>query len=323
MIKMGDKDFKNLLERVTQVKITDETNIINLIHSLKGSGFNAKRLALACEIYLEMINDTDCRKFFGLAGALVPAGMQRILYDFIKEGFIDVLVSTGANLTHDLAETLGYHHLQGINIDPNNLDDKLLHNTELNRIYDVFMPNSAYEGIEDFVSNLNIVDDQMPVSSFLKFLGKQLPDNSQSILKICAEKDIPIFCPAFTDSGLALQLGFHHPKLNLNHFKDMLEMVNLAWDTKKAGVCFLGGGVPKNFIMQSLQFCPNSATYAIQITMDRPEPGGLSGATLKEAISWGKVNENAKYSTVISDATIALPIVLWFLKESLKEKIDT
>ena len=320
---MGDKDFKNLLERVNQVKITDDTNILKLINSLKGSGFNAKRLALACEIYLEMVNERECRKFFGLAGALVPAGMQSVLYDFIKEGFIDVLVSTGANLTHDLAEALGYHHLQGINIDPNNLDDKLLHDTELNRIYDVFMPNSAYEGIENFVSNLNIVDDQMSVSSFLKFLGKQLPDNSQSILKICAEKDIPIFCPAFTDSGLALQLGFHHPKLNLNHFKDMLEMVNLAWDTKKAGVCFLGGGVPKNFIMQSLQFCPNSATYAIQITMDRPEPGGLSGATLKEAISWGKVNENAKYSTVISDATIALPIVLWFLKESLKEKINS
>ncbi|KKK43381.1 MAG: Deoxyhypusine synthase-like protein [Candidatus Lokiarchaeum sp. GC14_75] len=323
MIQMGDKDFKNLLERVNQVKITDDTNIIKLIGSLKGSGFNAKRLALACEIYLEMVNESGCRKFFGLAGALVPAGMQRILYDFIKEGFIDVLVSTGANLTHDLAETLGYHHLQGININPNDIDDILLHNTEMNRIYDVFMPNSAYKGIEDFVSNLNIVDDQMSVSSFLKFLGKQLPDNSHSILKICAEKDIPIFCPAFTDSGLALQLGFHHPKLNLNHFKDMLEMVNLAWDAKKAGVCFLGGGVPKNFIMQSLQFCPNSATYAIQITMDRPETGGLSGATLKEAISWGKVNENAKYSTVISDATIALPIVLWFLKESLKEKINT
>ena len=92
-------------------------------------------------------------------------------------------------------------------------------------------------------------------------------------------------------------------------------MVNLAWDAKKAGICIIGGGVPKNFIFQSMQFSPNSADYAIQITMDRPEPGGLSGATLNEAMSWGKVNKNAKYSTVISDATIALPIIFWYLKK--------
>ncbi|MHA1507656.1 MAG: deoxyhypusine synthase family protein [Promethearchaeota archaeon] len=164
---------------------------------------------------------------------------------------------------------------------------------------------------------LKIPNNDMSVSSFLKYLGENLPSDENSILKICAEKNVPIFCPAFTDSGLALQLGFHHQNLNLNHFKDMLTMVNLAWDAKQAGVCIIGGGVPKNFIMQSLQFCPNSAQYAIQITMDRPEQGGLSGATLHEAISWGKVNQDAKFSTIISDATIALPVMLWFLKKSL------
>ena len=312
---MEDKDFKDKLKNVDQFKITENTDIINLIESLKNTGFNAKRLALACEIYKEMVEDKECVKFFGLAGALVPAGMQRIIYDFIKEGFIDILVSTGANLTHDLAEALGFHHLQG-DINLENIDDADLRNEEMNRIYDVYMPNKVYEGIEDFVSKLSIPDYEMTVSSFLEFLGKQIPETKNSILKICSEKNIPIFCPAFTDSGLALQLGFHHQKIHLNHFKDMLDMVNLAWDAKKAGVCIVGGGVPKNFIMQSLQFCPNSAAYAIQITMDRPEPGGLSGATLREAISWGKVNENAKYSTVISDATIALPIILWFLKKS-------
>jgi len=312
---MPDKDFKDLLRKVKQYKITEKTDIIELINSLKDTGFNAKRLALACEIYNNMIIDNDCVKFFGLAGALVPAGMQGIIYDFINNGFIDVLVTTGANLTHDLAEALGFHHLQG-NIELNEIDDKNLHREEINRIYDVFMPNKVYEGIEEFISKLEIKDYQMPVSSFLKFLGNQLPKNTYSILEICAKKNIPIFCPAFTDSGLAMQLGFHHQNLNLNHFADMLEMVNLAWDAKTAGICILGGGVPKNFIMQALQFCPNSARYAIQITMDRPESGGLSGATLREAISWGKLNEKAKYSTIISDATIALPIILWFLKKS-------
>ncbi len=314
---MPDKDFKELLKKVDQFEITENTDITDLIKSLKGTGFNAKRLALACEIYHEMIKNKDCVKFFGLAGALVPVGLQGVICDFVRDGFIDILVTTGANLTHDLAETLGFHHLQG-DISIEEVSDSYLHNEEINRIYDVYMPNKAYEGIENFVSKLEIPDNQMAVSSFLKFLGNTLPENSNSILKICAEKDIPIFCPAFTDSGLAMQLGFHHQQLNLNHFKDMLEMVNLAWDAKEAGICIIGGGVPKNFIMQSLQFCPNSATYAIQITMDRPEQGGLSGATLREAISWGKINEKGKYSTVISDATIALPLILWFLKKKHK-----
>ncbi len=315
---MSDKDFREILKKVNQFEIKDNTDIVELINSLKDTGFNAKRLALACEIYNEMIKNSDCVKFFGLAGALVPVGLQKVIYDFIKEGFIDIFVTTGANLTHDLAEALGYNHLQG-DFESKEIDDKYLHRKEINRIYDVYMPNKVYEGIEDFVSELEIPDNQMSVSSFLRFLGDQLPKDSCSILRICSEMQIPIFCPAFTDSGLALQLGFHHQKLNLNHFTDMLKMVNLAWDAKIAGVCIIGGGVPKNFILQSLQFSPNSATYAIQITMDRPEPGGLSGATLREAISWGKINETAKYSTVISDATIALPMILWFLKKTNKK----
>jgi len=312
---MQNDDIKKKMKKVHQFRIDEKDDIVDLISSLKDTGFNAKRLAVACEIYKKMIQDKDCVKFFGLAGALVPAGMQKVIHDFIEEGFVDVLVTTGASLTHDIAEILGYHHLQG-ELSAIEVDDSKLHNQELNRIYDVFLPNNVYEGIEDFVSKLEISDENMPVSSFLKFLGNKLPENESSILKICAEKNIPIFCPAFTDSGLALQLGFHHQNLNLNHFKDMLKMVDLAWGTKRAGVCIVGGGVPKNFIMQSLQFCPNSAQYAIQITMDRPEQGGLSGATLSEAISWGKVSEEAELSTVISDATIALPLILWYLLKS-------
>ncbi|MFX1234301.1 MAG: deoxyhypusine synthase family protein [Promethearchaeota archaeon] len=316
---MPTKKFEDELKKVNQFKLKGTDDILELIESLVETGFNAKRLAKACHIYKEMVEDNDCTKFFGLAGALIPVGMQGIIHDFLENGFIDIFVTTGASLTHDIAETLGFHHLQGeMNIQ--NLDDAKLYDYKLNRIYDVFLPNNVYEGIEDFISGLEIPDNSMPVSNFLKFLGEQLPDNPNSILKICAEKQIPIFCPAFTDSGLALQLGFHHRNLNLNHFKDMLKMVDLAWDTKHAGVCIVGGGVPKNFIFQSLQFCPSSAIYAIQITMDRPETGGLSGATLEEAISWGKVSKSAKYSTIVSDATIVLPLILLYLKKALNLK---
>lgn len=312
---MPDEGLKKKLKEVEQIDVDENGDITSFVQSLGNTGFNAKRLAVACEIYKEMIRDENCVKFFGLAGALVPAGMQKVIHDFVEEGFIDVFVTTGASLTHDIAETLGFHHLQGeLNI--KDISDSELHNQELNRIYDVYLPNKVYEGIEDFVSQLKIPSNDMSVSSFLKYLGDNLPPDNKSILKICADKNIPIFCPAFTDSGLALQLGFHHQKLNLNHFTDMLNMVDLAWGAKNAGVCIVGGGVPKNFIMQSLQFCPNSAKYAIQVTMDRPEQGGLSGATLHEAISWGKVSQDARFSTVISDATIALPLMLWFLKKN-------
>ncbi len=308
---------KNEFRPVKQIDVSQEKTLNKLIKSMSNTGFNAKRLALACEIYEKMILEQECVKFFGLAGAMVPVGMQKIIHDFIAEGFIDVLVTTGANLTHDIAEILGFHHLQG-DIRIEDINDANLHKNQMNRIYDVFLPNNVYEGIEDFISNLSIPSNDMPVSEFLKFLGEKLPNNSNSILKICAEKNIPIFCPAFTDCGLALQLGFHNRKLNLNQFKDMLKMVDLAWDAKRAGVCIIGGGVPKNFILQSLQFSPNSASYAIQITMDRPESGGLSGATLREAISWGKVNEKALYTTLICDATIALPLIFSYLKNLKK-----
>jgi deoxyhypusine synthase len=311
---------KENLKPVNQVDISKKDALNDIIKAFGNTGFNAKRLAQACEIYEKMVLDHECVKFFGLAGAMVPAGMQKVVHDFVEEGFIDVLVTTGANLTHDVAETLGFHHLQG-DVKLEELNDSTLHQDQINRIYDVFLPNEVYEGIEDFVSKLTPPNSDIPVSDYLTFLGDNLPDDPNSILKICAKNNIPIFCPAFTDCGLALQIGFHNRNINLNHFKDMLKMVDLAWDAKNAGICIVGGGVPKNFIFQSLQFSPNSASYAIQITMDRPEPGGLSGATLSEAISWGKVNEKALQTTLICDATIALPLILSYLKNSIKDSL--
>jgi deoxyhypusine synthase len=111
-----------------------------------------------------------------------------------------------------------------------------------------------------------------------------------------------------------MQLSFAFPETNLNQFQDLKDMINTAWDAEIAGGCIIGGGVPKNYLFQAMQFSPHSLRYAIQITMDRPESGGLSGAELREAISWGKINQNAEYSTVIADATIILPILLSYLK---------
>lgn len=300
---------------VDQIAVQPMETVISLVEKLANTGFAAKRLARACNIYWNMVENPHCTKFFGLAGAMVPVGMQQVIIDFLREGFIDVLVTTGANLTHDLAECLGFRHQQG-HTATGAENDADLYDERMNRIYDVFMPNEVYESMEDFVKTLDF-PKVMPVRDFLTYLGESLASQPRdSILKAAAEMHIPIFCPAFTDSGLGMQVmfRFQHQGLNLNLFDDLNAMIDRAWDAKLAGVCVIGGGVPKNFIMQAMQFSPASAQYAIQITMDRPEPGGLSGAELREAISWGKVNKNAEFADVICDATIALPILLAYLK---------
>jgi len=298
---------------VDQISVQPGETIMSLVEKWANTGFTAKRIARACEIYWKMVTTPNCKKFFALAGAMVPVGMQQVVIDLIREGFIDVLVSTGANLTHDLAECLGFRHQQG-HTATGQVKDADLYDTRINRIYDVFMPNEVYESMEDFVKTLEFPKD-MPVREFLKYLGKTLANQPRDcILKAAADKNVPIFCPAFTDSGLGMQVMFNKRGINLNHFDDLQEMVNIAWDANPAGICIVGGGVPKNYIMQAMQFSPTSAKYAIQITMDRPEPGGLSGAELREAISWGKVNKDAEFVDVICDATVALPIILAYLK---------
>ncbi len=298
---------------VDQISVQPGETIESLVEKWANTGFTAKRIARACEIYRKMVTTPNCKKFFALAGAMVPVGMQQVIIDFIREGYIDVLVSTGANITHDLAECLGFRHQQG-HTATGQMRDGDLYDARMNRIYDVFMPNEVYESMEDFVKTLDFPKD-ISCREFLSRLGKSLANQPRDcILKAAAEKNIPIFCPAFTDSGLGMQVMFNKRGINLNHFDDLQEMVNIAWDANPAAVCIVGGGVPKNYIMQAMQFSPASAQYAIQITMDRPEPGGLSGAELREAVSWGKINKEAEFADVICDATVALPIILAYLK---------
>ncbi len=294
------------MKEIDQIKVPENATIRKLMKLMKNTGFGGKRLARACLIYEKMIKEPDCKKFFGLAGAMVPAGMRQIIRDWIAKGYIDVLVTTGANLTHDLIEALGHHHFQG----EHQVSDELLNKKGIDRIYDVYMENKVYEAMEDFIQKLEF-DPNMSVKEFIWHLGAQLNDEN-SIMRTASKLKVPIFCPGFTDSGLGVQLALNK-KIKLDHFKDLREIIDIAWTAKKAGLVIIGGGVPKNHIMQALQFTPNNASYAIQITTDIPSPGGLSGAELREGISWGKINPKADFVEVHCDATIALPIIAGYL----------
>lgn len=306
-----------LMKRVEQIKPFVSADIRKLIGSMENTGFNGKRLAQACKIYEKMILDPECTKYLTLAGAMVPAGMQKIIIDFINNGYVDVLVTTGANCTHDICEALGLGHFQGA-VEEEDLHDCDLHEMEINRIYDVYMPNSVYEAMEKFIQTLDF-SNVSSETEILELIGNALPSEN-SFLKAAAKKKIPVFVPAFTDSGLAMQIKFNHHSLKLNSFEDLERMINFACDNKNPGVMILGGGVPKNYIFQAIQFSDNPAKYAVQITTDIvTSAGGLSSASLDEAVSWGKVDEDSDRVTVHCDLTIALPILSCYLEGIKKE----
>ncbi len=307
------------MQPITHVKIEKKQSVNALIKKLELSGvMGGGRLAKAVTIAESMIADKKCKVFLGAAGPLVPGGMREILMDILSAGWIDVFVTTGATLTHDLGEALGYRHYQG----DHTASDEELNKKGFDRMYNSLMPNKVYEGLEDFFAqHFDALKDKKSVKDFLWEIGKRTP--RRSILKVCYEKKIPVFCPAISDSGIGLMIWGHIARgktIATNTFEDLKEIMDSAWTAKKAGVIYLGGGVPKNYIQQAMQLAPKSAQYGVQITMDRPEPGGSSGAELREGISWGKLNPNANYVDVICDVTIALPIMYAALRERIDQR---
>ncbi|MBI4155299.1 deoxyhypusine synthase family protein [Candidatus Woesearchaeota archaeon] len=302
------------MESVKHIEIKEGMSVKDLVKEMNKCGvIGAGRIGKASEIFAEMLNK-KCKIYFGLAGAMVPGGMRNILKDMILDGYIDVLVTTGANLTHDLAEALGFQHIKG----ESNVNDAELNKKGFDRVFDSYMQNKAYEKMEDlFNEHLSEIENKrLSGSEFLRLLGSWIKDKN-SILRVCYEKNIPIYCPALMDSGIGLMLWgllAKGKKFDILLFDDLKEIMNSVWESKVNGVFYIGGGVPKNFIQQAMQFSPNMAEYGIQITMDRPEWGGSSGAELKEGISWGKMKPKGKFVDVKCDATIALPLIYSYIK---------
>src|SRR3989344_4816345 len=296
------------MKPVDHVTITKDMKINDLAKAFEKSGvFQAGKLGLAVDIAERMFKDKDCRIFLGIAGAMVPGGMKGIIHDILKSGRITALVTTGATLTHDMVEGLGEHHYQGSEY----ADDEKLNKQGLDRMYNSYMSNKVYGLIEDYCKEVfPKLKKEMNIQEFLHEFGKHAPKNT--ILRICADNDIKLFCPALADSGLGLQVWnfLQSNKIKIDAFGDLNVINDLSWTAKRSGVIYIGGGVPKNYIQQAMQFAPKPAEYGIQLTVDREAFGGSSGAPLKEGISWGKMNPKGNFVDVICEATISLPL-LW------------
>lgn len=292
--------------RVCQMDVKAGLGVDELITMMGGCGFGARRLSEAVDIYQEMLTG-EYTRFFTLAGAMVPAGMRNIVSDLIRKGYIDVLVTTGANLVHDVIESYGFH-----SIGECEADDAALREAGQSRIYDVYLSDENFIKFEEVMQSI-LPETKEPISGcqFMKILGSQIGDE-KSILRAAHDMNIPVFCPALSDSMIGLQawLKSQTSKLQVDAFSDIKEIVDICYGAKKAGIMIIGGGVPKNFALQSMLITPKSFDLAIQITTDRPEPGGLSGATLSEAVSWGKIAAEAKHVTVYGDATVNLPLIV-------------
>ncbi|MHA1202789.1 MAG: deoxyhypusine synthase [Candidatus Heimdallarchaeaceae archaeon] len=320
------KSKNNKYPRVTPIDIKDKDSITDLIAEFHSSGvFGPGRIAKAVDIYTEMIKQ-KATVFLGIAGALVPGGMRKILTDMITEGMVDVIVSTGANVTHDLIEAFGGKHVRHVPYK----SDQELRDKSIDRIYDVFVADESFMKLEDNLQPIfkeiweNNKDETntLVISTYklMELLGEKI-DDENSFVKAAYDCKVPIYVPALSDSVLGLQLWLFS-QLNrtlIDDMDDLGSIQRLAWDSEKAGAFFLGGGVPKNYIFQSRLMSPKSFDYAIQITMDRVETGGLSGASLEEAISWGKVDSESKMINVVSDITIALPLIFQATLTNLKK----
>ncbi|MBS7247297.1 MAG: deoxyhypusine synthase [Candidatus Jordarchaeales archaeon] len=312
--------------RVKQMNIKGGMSALEIIEEMAGAGvFIAGRLARAVRVLSEMIGNEDVTVFFGAAGALVPAGLGRIIAEMIYDGFVDVVVTTGANITHDLIEAFGGAHVKDIKGEDDKLREK-----GVNRIFDSYVSDDAFvvfeKRIQEILMDIPVEKREkgIPVYELLREVGLRV-NYKHSFVKAAAETGVPIFCPAITDSILGLQMWLFSQKnaLRLDVLEDLHKIVSMAYESKKAGAFILGGGVPKNHILQAMLLTGRGFDYAVQITLDRPESGGLSGATLSEAKSWGKVAKNAVTVDVIADVTITLPLIFSALKEILGGKKTT
>lgn len=295
------------MDKIKQVETKKDMKVSELIKEMSNAGFGARKIGIASNIVKEMFNEKECQVFMGLAGAMVPAGMQQIIVNLIKLKKIDVLVTTGANLTHDLIEALGDAHYHC-----DTWDDEEFNKKGYDRIYNVLMKNKVYEKLEIFFEkNWDKLKEATDIQEFIMKIGEILPKDSKSILRACYENNVPIYCPAIADSGIGLMIWGRiasGKNINIDAFLDMKKIIDTSWTSKLKGVIYIGGGTPKNFIQQSLQFS-SGANYGIQITTDSVEGGGSSGAPLEEGKSWGKLKHNAKFVDVRCDATIALPLI--------------
>lgn len=286
-----------------------------LLRRMERVSFQGRQIARAVRVW-EAALDDGAFVMMGLAGAMTAAGMRRIVSMLIDRGFVHCLVSTGANLFHDVYETLGTPHYMG----SPDVDDEELFEQGLDRVYDTYADERQFEKIDVWIgewANAQLEKRPYTTREFLYELGLEIDRRSggknPGILTTAAKHTLPIYCPAIADSSIGIGLASAKDNFIFDLTEDVKETGRLVID-RETMVLYCGGGTPKNFIQQTevtakhLGADPKGHKYAVQFITDAPHWGGLSGCTFEEAISWGKIDPEGEKITVFCDTTIALPL---------------
>ena len=308
-----------LSKRIEHIDIK-KFDVTQLIDSFDQMAFQSRNLAKACRIYDNMIKDKDCTIILCLAGSLVSAGLKKVVIDLIENNMIDAIVSSGAIVVdQDFFEGLGFYHYHGfIDADDNKLRDMMI-----DRIYDTFINEEDLRSCDMTINKIADTLEPRPYSSreFIIEMGRYLDKNnndSESFVLSAYQKGVPIFCPAFTDSSAGFGLVYHQTKkknhISIDSVKDFKELTEIKINSKETGIIIVGGGVPKNFIQDTvvaadiLDINSPMHKYAVQLTVADERDGALSGSTFKEASSWGKVTQENE-QLVFGEATILFPLL--------------
>ena len=299
------------MKRIEQMRLRADMTVGELAEQMRQAGvIGAGRVGKAVEIVAELFSDPDYTTFITISGPLVPSGMRLIFRDLIRDGYVDAVVSNGANLVHDIVEAMGGTHMVG-EVD---VDDRLLLEKGINRAYDIFIKSDTWTTLEEYIGG--ILDDipeegrvGVPIHGLIREIGLRTEDED-SILGMAARKGVPIFSPGFLDSMLGIPLWMYSKKnrLVIDPIKDFDLLGEMVYEAKKSGAIILGGGTPKHHA-QYMNTLRGGLDVAVQISSARVEDGSLSGAPLKESVSWGKLKGD-KASTIFGDVTIVFPLIV-------------
>ena len=293
-----------------------------IIESMKKMSFTSRDTAKAAEIYNEMIKDQNCSIFLTIAGSTSAAGCMNLYSDLVKYNMVDAIVATGASIIDmDFFEALGFKHYQGNQFQ----DDRILRENYIDRIYDTYIDEEDLQICDKTICEIANKLPPKPYTSreFIKELGRYLKKNAKkkgSLIEVAYDCNVPIFCPAFTDSSAGFGLVMHQEKNSSKHItidsvREFRELTEIKLKSKSSGLLMIGWGIPKNFVQDTVVCAEllgkkvDMHKYAIQITVADTRDGACSSSTLKEASSWGKV-DTTKEQMVFAEATSVLPLIV-------------
>ncbi len=316
------KQKKSLLKtRINQVDFDKIKNVADLVEAFQGASIQARNVGQCADIFVRMLKDKERPTIMlGLAGPLIAAGLRKVIRDLIHHNMVDVVVSTGAILYQDYYAALGAGHYYG----SPQADDRKLRDMLINRIYDTYVDEEKFAQFDSLIGQFA---DSLPVRKyssreFIHRLSKTI-DDKDSILVAARKKGVPIFCPALNDSSIGIGLTEHYyiakkegrKPITIDSIRDNYELTQIVVQSKQTAAFYVAGGVPKNYINDSIVMSyifgkySGGHKYAIQMTTDAPHWGGLSGSTLAEAQSWGKINKQADFSMAFVEPSVSLPLV--------------